>query len=135
MPNYYNPYMNNMNFPNTNTSPYNSNNMAFKVFDYVNGIEGAKAYQVMPNQMIPLFDNDNPVVYLKQANQYGQATIKAYRLVDFELQNKPVEQPNIDTSQFVSFKDFNALKQELENLKRELMENAKSIQTSSNGTK
>ena len=104
MPNYYNPYINNMGFPNSN--PYspnfnNSNNVSLKTFDYVNGIEGAKAYQVMPNQMIPLFDNDNPIVYLKQANLYGQATIKAYKLVDFDLQNKPVGQSNIDTSKIL----------------------------------
>ena len=138
MPNYYNPYINNMGFPNSN--PYspnfnNSNNVSLKTFDYVNGIEGAKAYQVMPNQMIPLFDNDNPIVYLKQANLYGQATIKAYKLVDFDLQNKPVGQSNIDTSNFVSLTEFNALKQDLEALKKELMGNAKSVQTSSDETK
>ena len=138
MPNYYNPYINNMGFPNSN--PYspnfnNSNNVSLKTFDYVNGIEGAKAYQVMPNQMIPLFDNDNPIVYLKQANLYGQATIKAYKLVDFGLQNKPVGQSNIDTSNFVSLTEFNALKQDLEALKKELMGNAKSVQTSSDETK
>lgn len=138
MPNYYNPYINNMGFPNSN--PYspnfnNSNNVSLKTFDYVNGIEGAKAYQVMPNQMIPLFDNDNPIVYLKQANLYGQATIKAYKLVDFDLQNKLVGQSNIDTSNFVSLTEFNALKQDLEALKKELMGNAKSVQTSSDETK
>lgn len=138
MPNYYNPYINNMGFPNSN--PYspnfnNSNNVSLKIFDYVNGIEGAKAYQVMPNQMIPLFDNDNPIVYLKQANLYGQATIKAYKLVDFDLQNKLVGQSNIDTSNFVSLTEFNALKQDLEALKKELMGNAKSVQTSSDETK
>ena len=51
---------------------------------FVNGMEGAKSYQIQPNQMIMLLDSDSPIVYKKTANGYGQAIIEAFELVPIQ---------------------------------------------------
>lgn len=53
-------------------------------YAFVNGIEGAKSFQVQPNQMVMLLDSDNPIVYKKTANSLGQAVIEAFNLVPIE---------------------------------------------------
>lgn len=50
-------------------------------YAFVNGIEGAKSYQMQPNQMVMLLDSDNPIVYKKTSNGYGQATIECFKMV------------------------------------------------------
>lgn len=47
--------------------PYQQNTYAF-----VDGIEGARAYQVAPNSMMLLMDSQNPVCYKKQTDMYGK---------------------------------------------------------------
>lgn len=45
-------------------------------FIYVNGLEGARAYQMPPNSEMPLFDsNRDGVMYVKQTDGAGYATI------------------------------------------------------------
>lgn len=51
-----------------------------KIYDFVNGIEGAKAYQVRPSQTVILIDSDSPLMYLKQANYMGQSNITFYKI-------------------------------------------------------
>lgn len=80
-------------------------------YAFVNGIEGAKAFQVRPNQMVMLLDSDNPIVYKKTANEYGQANIECFRLVpiqDSELHPQPQE--------YVLKKDFDALLEKVNSL-------------------
>ena len=45
-------------------------------FVYVNGIEGAKAYQMPPNSEMPLFDAGGDVMYIKTTDGAGFPTIK-----------------------------------------------------------
>ena len=85
MPNYNQPYMP-YGMPNYN--PYNQpaygqpqvqqNNNYYSI---VNGLDGAKSFQVMPNQTMLLMDSDKPIVYKKSANGLGQATIECFKLV------------------------------------------------------
>ncbi len=56
-------------------------------YAYVNGIEGAKAYLMNPNQTILLMDSDNPIFYLKSSNQLGQANIRIFEFKEV-LQNQ-----------------------------------------------
>lgn len=45
-------------------------------FVYVNGIEGARAYQMPPNSEMPLFDSNNDgVMYVKTTDGAGYPTI------------------------------------------------------------
>ena len=39
----------------------------------VHGEEGANAFPVAPGQKVTLIDADNAVIYVKSANQFGQA--------------------------------------------------------------
>lgn len=63
---------------------------------FVNGLEGAKAFQMLPNQTIMLMDSENPILYMKTANGMGQSTLKYYKLVETseqEIRNQNVVQP------------------------------------------
>jgi len=98
-PSYYNPY-----------SQLKTNQYAF-----VNGIEGAKSFQMQPNQMVMLLDSDNPIIYKKTSNQYGQATIECFKMVPIsenELKGTNV-QPN---QEYVLKSDFEVLVKRIDEL-------------------
>lgn len=91
-------------YPNPN--PYQqqkSNNLIF-----VNGIEGAKSYQMQPNQMVMLLDSDTPIVYKKTSNSYGQAVIERFKLV-------PIEEHK-EEEKYVLKDDFDALVKRIDEL-------------------
>lgn len=52
----------------------------------VTGMDGAKAYQMPPNSVVPLFDADNDIVYVKSTDGAGFPTIRAFAF-------QPVENP------------------------------------------
>ena len=49
---------------------------------YVNGIDSAKAYQLQPNQSVMLFDQNEPLMYVKTADASGFCSIKTFRLTE-----------------------------------------------------
>ena len=67
---------------------------------WVQGIEGAKAYQMPPNSQAVLLDNDNEgVMYIKICDNVGMCTLRIFDYVERTTKlNNSVE---IDTSQFV----------------------------------
>lgn len=71
---------------NWNTS-YNNNYMQPQRNEYafVDGIEGARAYQVRANSMMLLMDSQNPICYKKQVDMYGRTvSLEVYDLVPHE---------------------------------------------------
>ena len=56
------------------------------VYYYVNGIEGAKAFQLPAGKSVLLMDTESPTFYLKSANEMGQATMKMYRFEECTAQ-------------------------------------------------
>lgn len=58
------------------------------IFSYVNGLEGAKQFQLPLNKTALLMDTENPVFFLKSINSIGQATIKAYKFEETTIQEK-----------------------------------------------
>lgn len=44
----------------------------------VTGMDGAKAYQMPPNSVVPLFDADNDIMYVKSTDGTGFPTIRAF---------------------------------------------------------
>lgn len=52
----------------------------------VTGMDGAKAYQMPPNSVVPLFDADNDIMYVKSTDGAGFPTIRAFAF-------QPVENP------------------------------------------
>ena len=73
---------------------YNNYNPYGQQFPYipltfVNGIEGAKAYIVAPNQTVYLRDSDADIIYIKTADPQGRYMLKAYNLIPVEKQTEP----------------------------------------------
>lgn len=93
-----------------------------KVYDFVNGIEGAKGYQIQPNTMMMLLDSEYYVAYKKTSNNLGQSNIEYLKLVPMteqearEFMNPQYKAPtnqNIDINKFVSRQEFEAKINEL----------------------
>lgn len=93
---YQNPYM-------TRTNPYypqTSNGIV-----WVQGIEGAKAYQLMPNSNVQLMDSENDgVFYIKVSDNVGMCTLRTFKYT--EVTNEP-STPNIDLSNYVTRNELN----------------------------
>ena len=79
------------------------------LFDFVNGVEGAKSYRLLPNQSAILLDNDNSLMYIKTANALGQSAIEYYSIqktTEESLRGTPKQEPS---ASYVSRDDFDAL--------------------------
>lgn len=70
----YNPYQ-----------PYGSNQQIIKV----NGLNGANAYQLMPNSSTLLLDESAPRLFLAQTDGAGYKTITAYKLEPYVEEKQP----------------------------------------------
>lgn len=80
----------------------------------VNGINGAKAYQMTPNSTVALFDSNEDIMYVKSTDGAGFPQIRKFRFV--EMQETSTQQ--IENVDFVSREEF-------ENFKKEIMSNGK----------
>lgn len=58
----------------------------------VTGMDGAKAYQMPPNSVVPLFDADNDIMYIKSTDGAGFPTIRAFAFQPVEDKPEPVQQ-------------------------------------------
>lgn len=108
------PYDNNFNagynnyYPTNNFQPQRPINQ----YVFVNGVEGAKSYNLMPNQTVLLMDNDSPFVYMKTSNQLGQTTLRYFKLVETsEDEAKGVKETN-----YVSRTEFDEIKAKIDKL-------------------
>lgn len=85
-----------------NNYSYAKNNIV-----WVQGIEGAKAYQLSPNTNVQLMDSENEgIFYIKTSDNIGMCNLRMFKYE--EVNANP-----IDTSQFVT-------RAELENILKEL---------------
>lgn len=131
---YYNPYqqypytngfgnqqIQNHNIPNNYNTPNQNQQIqtSYLPLTFVNGIEGAKAFIVAPNQVIYLKDSDSNVLFEKKADQQGKYTLTAFELkaIDInEIGKQPKEEEKKvdylikeDLKPFVTKSDLNAL--------------------------
>ena len=117
--NVYHPYNNQAQQPNYAQPNFNNNlgNMMNNQVQqtqmtqcyWVNGAEGAKAFQMIPNQTAMLMDSDNPICYMKSANSMGQSTLRYFKLIEIkesDLKNNPNNELNND---YVLKSDFEGL--------------------------
>ena len=79
----------------------------------VNGIDGAKTYQMAPNSTVALFDSNEDIMYIKTTDGAGFPSIRTFSFTEVKEQNKPI--PQVD---YIS-------RQEFEEFKKELMNNGK----------
>lgn len=101
---YYNPQMNNQQFlPQIQTQ-----NLI-----RVNGIEGAKAYQMSANSIVSLFDANEDIMYIKSTDGAGFPSIRTFSFTEIKEENKPAQQVD-----YISREEF-------EEFKKELMSNGK----------
>lgn len=130
---YVNPYLAGYNAPNFNaTQPYqplyqmqpnasqNANQSVTQQMpqntsiEYVNGIEGAKAYIMQPNSTKWLMDSDGSFFYVKTSNAQNQATVKAYKYVEYNA--NVTKDDNAEQIEYVTLDEFNKLKKIVNNL-------------------
>jgi hypothetical protein len=101
-PQMMNPYMNN--YMNINRYTPQNNGIT-----WVQGIEGAKAYQLTPNSNVLLMDSDNDgVFYIKVSDNVGMCNLRTFNYV--ETTNTPPIQnttPQIDMSNYVTKEELN----------------------------
>ena len=70
----------------------------------VTGMEGARAYQMLPNSAVALFDGGQDVFYVKTTDGAGFPTIRAYSF-------QPMEQAQaMGASEYVTRAEFEQLK-------------------------
>lgn len=85
------------------TIPQNNNHAGG--ITWVNGIEGAKAYQLAPNTTALLMDSEGSRFYIKTTDTSGMPTIRRFSFTEiFETATIPQETPkaNYATAEYVA---------------------------------
>ena len=105
-PNLYNPYGQPFSWtqPVWQNMQQNQSNQPVNGLVSVTGIEGAKAYRLPPNSSMPLFDQNNDILYLKTTDSAGYPTIRSFSF-------KAVEQADQKSqpADYVTRSEFDAL--------------------------
>lgn len=84
---------------NFQTPQYQQNRNAIT---WVQGIEGAKAYQVAPNGIILLMDSENEgIFYIKVTDNIGMATLRTFKYEEVTSQESKKDVPQVDLSEYV----------------------------------
>lgn len=82
----------------------------------VSGYQGAKDHIVQPNTTAWMMDNNEPVFYVKSADNLGTTTFKAYRFEEIVDPGQTVSTPQIDMSKYVQRDEFESLKKKIDKL-------------------
>lgn len=115
----------NMNYQGNNNQQINNQQMQptpqpqANSYFYVNGVIGAKSFQLQPNQTVMLMDSDSPMCYMKQSNGMGQSTLRYFKLVEVnenELKDDTQPQTNNVNNDYVLKADFDALSKKVNDL-------------------
>lgn len=117
---YQNTYMN----PNTPNYQQPVQQPQLNQYAFVNGIEGAKSFQMMPNQTVMLMDSDNPIAYMKTSNAVGQSTIRYFKLIETTEENLKTNN-NVPKQEYVLKTDFDVLNNKVEELLSKLEKTSK----------
>ena len=72
----------------------------------VASIEDAKRFRVFPGQTVYLLDQEQPMIYMKSANQEGGVNLRAFALSE-------IEPSSITDPRYISRSDFEAFKKEM----------------------
>lgn len=109
---YYNPQMNNQQiFPQE--QPQN--------LIRVNGIDGAKAYQMPANSTVALFDCNEDIMYIKTTDGAGFPSIRMFKFEEVNEITKSEEKQD-----YISRKEFEEFKKELMNNGKQYISRSKS---------
>lgn len=114
---YYPNYSYGYNQPNN--APQNNQQQQLNQYAFVNGIEGAKAFQMPCNQTMLLMDSDKPIVFMKSTDNLGKASIRYFKLI--EVTEADLKGQNVQVDKSVDYVTKNEFK-ELSNRFEELLE-------------
>lgn len=101
----------NQNYPNY--AGQQSNNQII----FVQGETGAKAYQIPINSTVLLMSSEANEFFIKSTDQAGFPTIKKYRFTEVTQANTGQTTEQIKNQNFVTREEFEALKNEIKQLK------------------
>lgn len=76
----------------------------------VNGIEGARAYNMPPNSTVALFDGNEDIMYIKTTDGAGFASTRKFSFA--EISNN---QNTVTDTEYISRQEFEDFKKELRN--------------------
>ena len=95
---------------------------------WVQGIEGAKAFQLNPNSVSILLDSEvDGKMYIKVSDNIGMCSLRVFDYKEVPATNKVTVNEGLDLSQYVTKAEFNDLVKEL----KEIIANDKTISTAS----
>jgi len=127
--NIYQPYGVNQNYQNNYGSQMQQPQMfqqqnqqpQMNQYAFVNGLEGAKSFQVPPNQTILLMDSDSPLCYMKSSNSVGQSTLRYFKLTEVsENELKGNNSQPQQSQDYVLKADFDILSKRLDELSKKI---------------
>lgn len=107
-------------YPQPQPQPQNNIPPAKPVFDFVNGIEGAKSYGVAPNRTAILMDTENAAVYIKSANGIGQCGIEFYTLSKSSEEAIRSQRQKAETANFVTKEELSTVLARLTSIEKAL---------------
>lgn len=114
---YGSPYQSSYYHPNVPQNNQVNQQPQMNQYAFVNGIEGAKSFQLNPNQTILLMDSDSPVCYMKTSNGVGQSTLRYFKLTEVtEADLKAQSIPNDKSIDYVTKNEFKELSDRFEEL-------------------
>lgn len=87
----------------------------------VNGIDGAKAYQMPANSTVALFDNNEDILYIKNTDGAGFPSIRIFKFDEVTETTKSEEKKD-----YISRKEFEEFKKELMNNGKQSISRSKS---------
>ena len=87
----------------------------------VNGIDGARAYQMCANSTVALFDSNEDVMYVKSTDGAGFPSIRTFEFT--EKVNAEVKSPDVE---YISREEFEEFKKELMNNGKQSIQRSKS---------
>lgn len=102
--------------PQTTNIPTTPNISASPNQVWVNGMEGAKAYPMIPNTSVMLMDSENSRFYIKTADINGKRTIETYvyqREDESETPSVPQNQPVFEQTPSITKEDIQELESRL----------------------
>ena len=136
-PNYQMPVTYQQQYPQVqqtvSNTPINTNHTNSII--WVQGEAGAKAYPVAPGNSLLLMDSESECFYIKTTDASGvPMPLRAFTYTEIvQTQDDEKEQPQIDTSQFITRAEFEELKKMIEKPKT-MRKETKNEQTISRNT-
>lgn len=79
---------------------------------WISGKAEADSFPIAPGNAVALWDSNNPVVYLRQADSTGKPSTKIYDLVERTDNPKP-EEKQIDLSGYMTKEEFSSQVQDV----------------------